>query len=121
AGLRLSERRSAQRIGRLRRAAGDDGQAGARLGRERVAQHRRRLLRHHAGAPAVGHGSSEFHVMSTASFGECASFPPHSYGEVSASYADGGVMGGRTRRRLMTPPSRITAPPPHLNGEEKIR
>jgi crotonobetainyl-CoA:carnitine CoA-transferase CaiB-like acyl-CoA transferase len=40
--------------------------------------------------------------------------PPHSNGEVSASYADGGVISA-----TLTPPSRITAPPPHLNGEER--
>src|SRR5437762_2855507 len=43
--------------------------------------------------------------------------PPHSDGEVSASYADGGVIGDHLVP--MTPPSRVTAPPPHQNGEEK--
>src|SRR5581483_10271381 len=37
-----------------------------------------------------------------------AQIPPPSSGEVSASDADGGVM---------PPPSRISAPPAHLNGE----
>ena len=41
-----------------------------------------------------------------------APHPPHSNGEVSASYADGGV-----KSLPRTPPSRVTAPPPHLNGE----
>ena len=46
--------------------------------------------------------------------------PPHSYGEVSASYADGGVISPNEIVAL-TPPSRITAPPPHLNGEDLPR
>jgi len=46
------------------------------------------------------------------------SSPPHSYGEVSASYADGGVRSISVPSP-MTPPSGVTATPPHLNGEEK--
>jgi len=34
-------------------------------------------------------------------------FPPHSHGEVSASYADGGVMSRGLR--LLTPPSAYEA------------
>ncbi len=41
--------------------------------------------------------------------------PPHSDGEVPPSYEGGGVMDSSTKR--MPPPSRITATPPHLNGE----
>ena len=40
--------------------------------------------------------------------------PPHSDGEVPPSYGGGGVISPSTRH--MTPPSRITATPPHLNG-----
>jgi hypothetical protein len=57
------------------------------------------------------------------------SFPPHSDGEVSASYADGGVRSHRLSP--LTPPSPIRhfrtecesahATPPHLNGEEGER
>ena len=43
--------------------------------------------------------------------------PPHSYGEVSASYADGGVMS-RCMCELMTPPSAMTRTPPPKTGEE---
>ncbi len=43
--------------------------------------------------------------------------PPHSHGEVPSSYEGGGVMNGRSQP--MTPPSRKTATPPHLNGEER--
>jgi len=35
---------------------------------------------------------------------------------VSASYADDGVV--RHEVELLTPPSRVTATPPHLNGDE---
>ena len=48
--LRLSERRPAQRIRRLRREPGIHGGAARRIRRGRPGQHRRRLLRHHAGA-----------------------------------------------------------------------
>jgi crotonobetainyl-CoA:carnitine CoA-transferase CaiB-like acyl-CoA transferase len=41
--------------------------------------------------------------------------PPHSDGEVSPSYGDRGV-----KSPPMTPPSRITATPPHLNGEGSL-
>jgi crotonobetainyl-CoA:carnitine CoA-transferase CaiB-like acyl-CoA transferase len=41
--------------------------------------------------------------------------PPPSSGEVSASYADGGVK--LSNGTSMPPPSRVTATPPHLNGE----
>jgi crotonobetainyl-CoA:carnitine CoA-transferase CaiB-like acyl-CoA transferase len=44
--------------------------------------------------------------------------PPHSNGEVPPSDGGGGVIGPSTRR--MTPPSRITATPPHLNGEGSL-
>src|SRR5262249_9283660 len=86
-GLRLSQRRPAQRARSLRRTAGDDRQAGARLGRERLAERGRRLLWHNAcsyqghrrsgerreapavacpaaGAAAFGNGSSELFLMS---------------------------------------------------------
>ncbi len=46
----LSECGIAQRVRRLRRAAGGDGRPAPRLCRARLAEHRRRLLRHHAGA-----------------------------------------------------------------------
>ena len=85
-GVCLSERRTPQRARRLRRAAGDDGEAGEGLGRGRLAERGRRLLRHHAGAhqgrrrggqgpeaapvaraapgaAAQRHGSGEFYVM----------------------------------------------------------
>ena len=44
------ERRPAQRVRRLRRDAGDDGGGAPRVRRARAREHRRRLLRHHAGA-----------------------------------------------------------------------
>src|SRR5689334_15907510 len=44
--------------------------------------------------------------------------PPHSNGEVPPSDGGGGVIGPSTRR--MTPPSRITATPPHLNGQGSL-
>ena len=46
--VHLSQCRPAQRAWRLRRAAGDDRQAGQGLGRERLDQRGRRLLRYHA-------------------------------------------------------------------------
>ena len=49
AGLRLSERRPAQRVRPVRRDAGIHGAADRRVRRGRPRQHRRRLLRHHAG------------------------------------------------------------------------
>ena len=45
----LSERRPAERLRRVRRAAGRDRRAPARVRRKRLRQHRRRLLRHDAG------------------------------------------------------------------------
>ncbi|WP_296323846.1 CoA transferase [Reyranella sp.] len=45
--------------------------------------------------------------------------PPHSNGEVPSSHEGGGVM--RDLSKPMTPPSRMTATPPHLNGEENGR
>ena len=50
AGERVSERRFAQRDGRLRRDAAFDGSALRRMGARGLAQHRRRLLRHDAGS-----------------------------------------------------------------------
>ena len=49
AGLRLSERRPAQRIRPVRREPGIHGAPDRRIRRRRPRQHRRRLLRHHAG------------------------------------------------------------------------
>src|SRR5476651_2235942 len=46
----------------------------------------------------------------------CA-FPPHSDGEVAASYADGGVRHAATGPN---DPSGPDGPPPHLNGEEPL-
>ena len=48
AGLRLSERRPAERVRPLRREPGRHGGAARRVRRRRPRQHRRRLLRHHA-------------------------------------------------------------------------
>ena len=48
-GLRLSERRPAQRVRPVRREPGIHGAADRRVCRGRPRQHRRRLLRHHAG------------------------------------------------------------------------
>src|SRR6266513_450544 len=45
-----SERRTAERLRRVRRHARGDGGTYRRMGEKRLAQHRRRLLRHHAGA-----------------------------------------------------------------------
>jgi 5-methyltetrahydrofolate--homocysteine methyltransferase len=45
----LSQRRTAQRVRRLRRDARGDGPGAGRDGRLRLAEHRRRLLRHDAG------------------------------------------------------------------------
>ncbi len=50
AGLRLSQRRSAQRIRRIRRKPGSDGDDARRIRPLGPGQRRRRLLRHHAGA-----------------------------------------------------------------------
>jgi formate dehydrogenase iron-sulfur subunit len=44
------------------------------------------------------------------------SSPPHSNGEVSASYADGGVSGARS----MTPPPLMTGAPPPMTGEAAV-
>ena len=49
---RLPERRPAQRVRRVRRDAGDDGGRDRGVGRGRMAQHRRRLLRDDAGSLA---------------------------------------------------------------------
>ena len=49
AGVRLSQRRPAQRIRPVRREPGIHGRADRRIRRFRPRQHRRRLLRHHAG------------------------------------------------------------------------
>ena len=49
AGVRLSQRRPAQRIRPVRRKPGIHGRADRRIRRFRPRQHRRRLLRHHAG------------------------------------------------------------------------
>ena len=46
-GLSLPQRRPAQRLRRIRRAAARDGLPGGRVGGERHRQHPRRLLRHH--------------------------------------------------------------------------
>jgi len=43
--------------------------------------------------------------------------PPHSDGEVAASYADGGVMGD-SRGGAYDPSAPYDGAPPHLNGEE---
>ncbi len=52
------ERRPAKRIRRVRRHAGEHGGADGRVGAQRVAQHHRRLLRHHGRAhPRAGTGS----------------------------------------------------------------
>ena len=48
--LRLSERRPAERVRRLRREPGIHGRAARRIRRRRAGQHRRRLLRHDARA-----------------------------------------------------------------------
>ena len=50
ADLRLSERRPAERVRPLSRRPRGDGAASRRVRRHRAHQHRRRLLRHHAGA-----------------------------------------------------------------------
>ena len=47
-GQRVSERRPAERVRRVRRAAGRDRRAAPRFRRERLRQHPRRLLRHDA-------------------------------------------------------------------------
>ena len=49
AGVRLSQCRPAQRVRRIRREPGIHGAADRRIRRSRPGQHRRRLLRHHAG------------------------------------------------------------------------
>ena len=49
AGVRLSERRPAQRIRPVRREPGIHGAPDRRIRQRRPRQHRRRLLRHHAG------------------------------------------------------------------------
>jgi len=46
--------------------------------------------------------------------------PPPSKGEVPSSYEGGGVRDPRPQQ-FMPPPSRMTATPPHLNGEEGKR
>ena len=48
--LRLSQRRPAERLRRVRRDAGRDGRDAGEFGRQRIRQHRGRLLRHHARA-----------------------------------------------------------------------
>src|SRR5436190_18822404 len=45
-------------------------------------------------------------------------FPPHSDGEVAASYADGGVMS--SSRVAHDPSVTDYATPPHQNGEESV-
>ncbi len=59
--LRPPERRPAERVRRIRRNTGDHGARAGRLGGERLRQHHRRLLRHHAGAHQGDRGGRSRH------------------------------------------------------------